>query len=101
MKSKRYIHALFFCHLSLEKYLKGIIVSKSGASPITHDLLFLAEKANIKLTTPQAKLLSEVNAFNVRTRYDDYKNSFYKRATASYAKKYVKKVADLKTWLKK
>lgn len=101
MKSKRYMHALFFCHLSLEKYLKGMVVNKSGASPMTHDLLVLAEKAKVELTADQAKLLYDVNTFNINARYDDYKSSFYKRATADYAKKYIIEVDTFKTWLKK
>ena len=101
MKTKRYMHALFFCHLSVEKYLKGVIAKRNEVVPITHDLLFLARKAKIELTEEQAKLIAEVSAFNLRARYDNYKNSFYKQATASYAKKYVGKVAELIIWLKK
>ena len=101
MRSKSYMHALFFCHLSLEKYLKGMIVSGGEESPISHDLLLLAEKAKIKLTNKQTQLLSEVSAFNIKARYDDYKNLFYKRATASFTKKYVSEVDKFKTWLKK
>src|SRR3990167_7278763 len=101
MKTKRYMHALFFCHLSVEKYLKGVIAKRNEVVPITHDLLFLARKAKIELTEEQAKLIAQVSAFNLRARYDNYKNSFYKQATASYAKKYVGKVAELIVWLKK
>lgn len=100
LQSKKYMHALFFCHLSLEKYLKGIIARKDNTPPITHDLLILAEKAKLELTDEQAKLLYEVNAFNIKTRYDDYKNSFYKRATASFTKKYISEIDKFKTWLK-
>jgi HEPN domain-containing protein len=99
LRSKKYMHALFFCHLSLEKYLKGVIVRNDAVTPITHDLLVLAEKAKIKLTNEQAKLLYEVNAFNIKTRYDDYKNSFYKRATASFTRKYVNEINKFKIWL--
>jgi HEPN domain-containing protein len=101
MKSRRYMHALFFCHLSLEKYLKGMVAKKNGVVSPTHDLLFLAEKAEIELTKDQAKLLAEVKEFNIRTRYDDYKNSFYKKATAAYAQKFISQIKDFKTWLEK
>ena len=84
-----------------KKTLKGIIARKEKTPPITHDLLLLAELANIELSIEQAQLLSDVNAFNIRARYDDYKNSFYKRATVSYAKKYIEKVNKFKIWLKK
>lgn len=101
LKSHRYMHALFFCHLTLEKTLKSIIANKKLTPPITHDLLLLAEIADIELNVEKAQLLSDVNAFNIRARYDDYKNSFYKRATASYTKKYIGKVNRFKIWLKK
>lgn len=99
MKSKRYMHALFFCHLSLEKYLKCMIAKRNETVPITHDLLFLAKKAKLELTKEWTKLLAEVTGFNINARYDNYKNSFYKRATASYAQKYIKEILDFKTWL--
>ena len=101
LKSKKYMHALFFCHLSLEKYLKGMIVQSGKTTPITHDLLLLTEKAKIKLTDEQTQLLSDVNGFNIKARYDDYKNSFYKRATALFAKKYISEINTFKIWLKK
>lgn len=101
LASKKNMYALFFCHLSLEKYLKGIIVRDNNTAPITHDLLILSEKAKVELTTKQAKLLYDVNAFNIKARYDDYKNSFYKRATASFTKKYITEVNNFILWLKK
>ena len=101
MKSKRYMHALFFCHLSLEKHLKSMIAMQNEVVPITHDLLLLAQKAKIELTQEQAELLAEVKEFNIRTRYDDYKKSFYKKATAAYAQKHIEQITDFKKWLKK
>ena len=101
IKSKRYMHALFFCHLVLEKILKGMISDLGASVPITHDLLLLVEKTNLKINDVDAQLLSDVNGFNIRARYDDYKNSFYKKATASYAKNYFDKVKKFKLWLKK
>ncbi len=44
-KSRKYSYALFFCHLSLEKLLKGFIVKHTKKSaPLEHDLVRLAEK---------------------------------------------------------
>ncbi len=78
-----------------------MIVRNGESAPITHDLLLLTEKAKIKLTDEQTQLLSDVNAFNIKARYDDYKNSFYKRATTSFAKNYINKVDKFIIWLKK
>ena len=99
--SKKYMHCLFFGHITLEKILKGIITKKGKEVPLKHDLVLLAEQAEINLTTEQAELLSEINAFNIRARYDNFKNSFYKRATLAYTKKYIDSIKNLRLWLKK
>ncbi|MEK7175333.1 MAG: HEPN domain-containing protein [Patescibacteria group bacterium] len=99
MKSERYMHALFFCHLTLEKILKGFISKLGKENKITHDLLLLAQETEIELSEEQAHFLFEVNEFNIRTRYDDYKLSFYKKATKEYAEDYFKKISQFKLWL--
>ena len=45
--------------------------------------------------------LREISTFNISARYDDYKNSFYVKATESYAKQYLKVIGDIRKWLKK
>lgn len=46
-----YSYSLFFCHLTIEKLLKAITVSKFDKTPpLSHRLIFLAEKAEIELT---------------------------------------------------
>ncbi len=53
-KNKKYHHALFFCHLSIEKMLKAIIVrSTEAAPPLIHDLVRLAERAGLDLSDLQ------------------------------------------------
>jgi HEPN domain-containing protein len=99
LRSERYMHALFFCHLTLEKILKGLISKLGKENKITHDLLLLAKETEIELSEEQAHFLLEVNEFNIRTRYDDYKLSFYKKATKEYTEHYFKKVSEFKLWL--
>lgn len=53
-KNKKYHHALFFCHLSIEKILKAIIVKATQkVPPLLHDLVRLAERAGINLSEKQ------------------------------------------------
>ncbi|KKR78518.1 MAG: HEPN domain protein [Candidatus Nomurabacteria bacterium GW2011_GWA2_40_9] len=99
MNSKRYMHSLFFCHLMLEKILKGIISRFDDTSYMTHDLLLLLEKAKIEINKDQAKFLGEVNTFNIRARYDDYKNSLYNKATEQYANDYFNRSREFKKWI--
>lgn len=89
-EAKKYNHSLFFVHLSLEKILKAIHVSrqKQAALPI-HDLVRLAEKTSLVIDSDVISQLAEISTFNVAARYDDYKFNFYKKATHEYAKKWL------------
>ena len=65
--NKKYHHALFFCHLSIEKRLKAIIVKRTKiAPPFIHDLVRLAEKTDIKLTNKIKNELADISAFNIQ-----------------------------------
>lgn len=69
---------LFKNKLSIEKILKAIIVKKTKeAPPLLHNLVRLAEKTNIKLSTKQKNDFAEISTFNIKARYDDYKLNFY------------------------
>lgn len=100
MQSKRYADCLFFCHLALEFALKGKVVAHTGAMfPITHDLEALMLAADITLIKATRVDLAVINTFNIAGRYDDYKLSFYKRATRAYAIRYMHKAEKLLLWL--
>lgn len=89
--SKKYHHSLFFVHLSLEKILKALFVTKKKEpAPPVHDLIRLVEKSIIKIDKKILLQLAEISTFNIAARYDDYKFKFYKKATKEYAEKWLK-----------
>lgn len=96
-KSKRYSDCLFFGHITLEKVLKALVVQATGKqADFTHDLLVLYKKLKtVRLSEPEINLLDEVNRFNIRARYPDYKLQFYKQCTAAYTEPYFKKITQL------
>src|SRR3989344_8982923 len=101
-ESKRFSYCLFFVHLSIEKLLKGLIVYKtSNPAPYEHNLVRLAESTGIKYSEEQLDLLADITTFNIKARYDDYKNQFYKIATKEYTEKYLLQAEQFITWLKK
>jgi AbiV family abortive infection protein len=101
-ENKKYHHALFFCHLSIEKNLKATIVKTTRkAPPLLHDLVRLAEKTGIKLSAKQKIELAEISVFNIEARYDDYKFSFYKKANKKFTLKYINKTKKILKWLNK
>ena len=53
--------------------------------PRIHNLVEIAVKANLDLSTEQKGSLVELTTFNLRARYPDYKNRFQKKATRPFA----------------
>lgn len=101
MRSKRYSDCLFFCHLTLESDLKAKVVSKTkDFPPLTHNLLNLASLAGLEPTSNQSVYLREITTFNIKARYDDYKLTFYRKATKIYTEKYFKITKELRLWIK-
>lgn len=100
--SKRYDACLFFCHLVIEKLLKGLVTQKtSKVAPFTHDLVELAEKADIEVNQGQISQLAEFTSFNIRCRYNSDKFAFYKKCTRKFSEPYFKEARRIILWLKK
>lgn len=101
-RSKDYAYSLFFCHLTLEKLLKSFIVAKTDkAAPYIHDLVKLAQLADVEMNKTTEEALKEITGFNIAGRYDDEKQTFYKKCTKPYAEKYFNLSSSIYLWLKK
>ncbi|MBI2459836.1 MAG: HEPN domain-containing protein [Parcubacteria group bacterium] len=100
-KTKHYDACLFFCHLTLEKLLKGLAVKEMKESaPRGHDLPELANLAKLTLNQEQMKNLKIITTFNIAARYDTHKYNFYKMCTKEYASHYLEISKNLSLWLK-
>ena len=101
LHSKRYSWTLFIGHLMIEKLLKAYYVKiKSDYPPFIHNLLRLAEKAELDLPDDKKYLLLTITAFNINARYDDYKMSFKKKCTPEFTSQWVEKLKELRLWIK-
>ena len=70
-KHKHYAHALFLCHLVLDKILKALVLKRTKElAPQIHDLRRLAEKAGLIFTEEQGKELDIISTFSIRARYE-------------------------------
>jgi HEPN domain-containing protein len=99
--SGRYAYSLFFCHLTLEKLLKSyIVLHEDKTPPFDHNLVRLAEMAEFILDKETIFTLTDITTFNIKGRYDDYKNEFYHKATKDYAEEYIHKTQNLIIWFK-
>ena len=98
----RYVHSLFFCHLTIEKMLKAIVVKNTKEqAPYEHNLFLLTRSTGINFSKEQLDLFDEINTFNIKGRYDDYRFKFYEKATREYTNEYFKKENILYLWLQK
>ena len=98
--SKDYSWALFLGHLMIEKLLKAIYVKKYLLHAIfTHDLLRLANKIELNMTSEQQEWLDRITTFNLNTRYDNYKQDFYKLCNEEFTTEWVFKIKKLRQWL--
>jgi HEPN domain-containing protein len=92
---------LFIGHLVVEKTLKAYFIysNDNKIPPKTHNLLKLAEAANLSLTEEQKLFLDEVNDFNLEVRYPEYRREFYKLCTKEFTENYFTKMKDFSRWL--
>ncbi len=96
-----FVHALFFSHLVLEKLLKAHHVKDNEGNhpPRTHNLLVLVSQTNLKPDEEQMIMLSQMNQFNLESRYPDYKMTVYQIANRDYTQGLLYAVQTLKEWL--
>ena len=63
---------LFFAHLSIEKALKALVCRRTqDVPPRTHNLVRLAEFAQLELTPGRLDVLADLNRFSMVGRYPD------------------------------
>lgn len=99
--TKRYSWSLFLGHLIIEKLLKAYFVkAKENYPPFTHNLLKLAKDSELELSEELKINLTTITAFNLNTRYDDYKRSFQKKCTPAFTLTWVNKIKEIRLWIK-
>ena len=102
-KNQKNSYCLFFGHLVIEKLLKALYAKNNKSTPHaprSHDLLYLAEKINLKLDERKEDLLDLITKFNISSRYDDYKREFYTKCTDEYTSEQLKNIEEVRIWLK-
>ena len=73
IREGRILHGMFFCHLTIEKAIKSLYVNeRKNYAPKTHNLIFLSEKANIKLNQDQEIFVGILMKYQLEGRYPDY-----------------------------
>lgn len=91
--SKDRLHALFFCHLGLEKMLKALYVKMNRTSPPPiHNLVRLAMESKLALSGEDLEFLNELLRFNIEARYPKDRIKIRKTCTKKYSMEILQKV---------
>lgn len=71
--SGKYIEGMFFCHLSIEKIIKALVVKQTENIPVrSHDLFHLIEIAKIEITEEQSNFLQILMKYQLEGRYPEF-----------------------------
>jgi len=73
ISGKKYIEGLFFCHLTIEKIFKALVVKRTNQlAPKTHNLNYLYELSCIEVSDDDILFLSVLMKYQLEGRYPDY-----------------------------
>jgi HEPN domain-containing protein len=88
---------MFFAHLALEKILKAHVCKNTDKlAPKIHNLVRLAEIAQLQLKPEDIEILAEMNEFNLEGRYPI---SFVPPPTKNESLEFMKKAKGIFEWL--
>ncbi|MDN3512776.1 MAG: HEPN domain-containing protein [Candidatus Brocadia sp.] len=100
--NKRYFYAVFMCHLSIEKALKGLYQERlKEIPPKVHNLVYLLNKIGIKPSEPIGKFLVKLNEASIVTRYPEELDKLQKDFTQPVAKDILLRSKEASEWIKK
>ena len=71
-RESRYFYAVFMCHLSIEKALKGLYLARTKKEPPrVHNLMYFVDELQIELPSELDAFLTRLNGLSIPTRYPD------------------------------
>jgi HEPN domain-containing protein len=97
----RYFYAVFMCHLSLEKALKGIYCAKlQDVPPKVHNLVSLISKTGINPPEALGKFIVKLNEANIATRYPESLAKLQKNYTKTITGEIILNTKEALAWIK-
>ncbi len=99
--NKRYFYAVFMCHLSIEKALKGLCLGRlKEIPPKIHNLVYLLNKIGVKPSEPMGKFLIKLNEASIVTRYPEELDELQKNFTQLVVRNILLKSKEALEWIK-
>lgn len=99
---RKYIYSVFFCHLALEKAIKGLYQKRLDKTPPkVHNLIFLIEKIGLELPEDLFQWVFTLNRASIPTRYPEDLKKMNKEYRKESTHKIIQKSEEILKWLKK
>jgi HEPN domain-containing protein len=100
-EGERYFYAVFMCHLSIEKALKGLYIKRFNKTPPkTHNLIYLIEFINIDIPGNHYDVIFTLNRISVPARYPDNLQTILKEFNKSKTIEVIEQSKEVLKWLK-
>ena len=94
----RLLPVMFYCHLALEKGLKGAYVKTKGENaPKTHNLLYLAKASGLFFENKRLEFLGVLMTYQITGRYPDIQNY---EPELDKIEEYFEKTKEILAWIK-
>lgn len=101
LKTRRYIYAVFMCHLAMEKALKGIYVATvKEHPPKIHDLVNLVTKCKLNPSPELKEFIGQVNQMSIVTRYPESLAEMQKVFSFKMTSGIIKQTGEILKWLR-
>jgi HEPN domain-containing protein len=100
-KSERFIYVVFFCHLAIEKGLKGIYHTRQKKMPPkVHNLEYLVEKLGLSPPDDMIDFISDLSDTSIPTRYPSGFRDVWKDFTVDRARASIQQSRGVLEWIK-
>lgn len=97
IEKRRFLHGLFFCHLTIEKALKAHYVRcNQKLAPKTHNLIYLVDNTDLTLDDSQMKFLGILLKYQLEGRYPENEID---SPGMEVSEGYLKETKELLEWL--
>ena len=97
----RYIYVIFMSHMALEKTLKALVTEETQKlPPRTHNLIDLAQRAQVVLSQEQQDFLGKLNNISVVVRYPDDLAAIVTQYPEAIAQDYLERTKELILWVR-
>ena len=97
----RYIYVIFMSHMALEKALKALVTEETQQlPPRKHNLIDLAQRAQMVLSQGQQDFLGKLNNTSVVVRYPDALSAMVSQYPEAIARDYLERTKELILWVR-